>query len=243
MARVAPSPTRDRQDSEFGKVLDKAVGGNHLVSPSHTDHKATDEWKEAVTPEGKHYFYNRRTRESVWRAPSDGIIVPLPNQNQQEQLQEDKKKEQEQEQEQVTSPEETKQLAQQHNLRNKAKLNRAREQFELLVDRCLTHDENSLNRFFDFCSSELTLVQHTEGETEQCPECARVFSRGRLQKHRVGCATIRETRQPSDSARKRIVGTPMEFSFVANGTKSKVVTPHRDTLRPKTSPSLSRAPL
>ena len=236
MARIAPSPTRDRHDSEFGKVLDKVAGGNHLVSPSTADNKVIDEWKEAITPEGKHYFYNRRTRASVWRAPSDGIIVPLPNQNQRE----EKKKEQEQGQ--VTSPGKTAQQTQ-RNLRNTAMLVRAREQFESLMDRCLTHDENSLNRFLVFCTSELTIAaaQQAEGETEKCLECGRVFSRGRLKHHQIGCATIREARPPSDSARKRIVGTPMEFSFVA--TKSKVVTPHRDTIRPKTSPSLSRIPL
>jgi len=45
-------------------------------APAPTKYKSShDEWKEAVTPEGKTYFYNRRTRETSWKLPSGYSVV------------------------------------------------------------------------------------------------------------------------------------------------------------------------
>jgi hypothetical protein len=37
-----------------------------------------DEWKEAWTPVGKKYYYNRRTRKSGWRLPLSALHVKVP---------------------------------------------------------------------------------------------------------------------------------------------------------------------
>lgn len=40
-----------------------------------------EEWKEAMTPQGKKYYYNRRTRESQWKLPSNATYVCVGDNN------------------------------------------------------------------------------------------------------------------------------------------------------------------
>lgn len=77
--RVAISPTREKDDSELPRLgnLDD-IRAEYTFAPTVTP-AAQDEWKQAKTPEGKSYYYNRRTRESSWKAPTTGIIITLPS--------------------------------------------------------------------------------------------------------------------------------------------------------------------
>jgi len=47
-----------------------------------------NEWKEVGTPDGKVYYYNRRTRETSWRQPPPGsVIITIQMQQMQQNIQ------------------------------------------------------------------------------------------------------------------------------------------------------------
>jgi hypothetical protein len=66
-ARICVSPTSSRKESDFGRKL--------LEVNSELENSHADEWKEAYTEKGKRYFYNRRTRKSSWKLPSNAILI------------------------------------------------------------------------------------------------------------------------------------------------------------------------
>lgn len=332
-ARVVASPTQSKTDSDFSRRLargfDEAGGegagagagfGEQKDLPAIAPPVSTvcDEWKEAISPEGKIYYYNRRTRESSWRVPANAVIVRLDNPA-------------------PTSAAPTParlapapaavplSTASLHcpacaaplaalaaveasstpdagvfsfrrhvtaclgraiaassgsSSGSRAAISGALRDLRAAIDavgmeedldsldasssRAAPQSSDQVSRVADavfrpfpfddqlsFLSPDLLDHSHSQSESqsyadetmttvEVCPDCGRRFALGRLEKHRVGCRTINQKVVPSNSARKRIVGTPMElFLPGAAGVTPKrggsVVTPEESGLKPRSA--------
>lgn len=250
--RVAVSPTRERGDSEFSKQLALVVGVGvgsppppshpNVVSPAEA---VVDEWKQVKTPEGKFYYYNRRTRATQWRRPESGIIIPLPEERENQTTESTtlvhKKDGPVPDLETTTADDFFEQES-----RQTSPTSEAREAYEWLVSRFAV-DKACFDRFMLFVASERTIQDKIVdlscsgyNATERCPDCGRAFEAGggRLEKHLKGCRTILEKRPPTDFSRRRQAGTPMEFSSPAK-PNPVVGTDHR----PRSRPLLSTASL
>ena len=70
--RLVISPGRERGESEFARRLEQAerseLEEDRSVPADQSQHQRPDEWKAAVTSDGRTY-YNRRTRVSAWKVP------------------------------------------------------------------------------------------------------------------------------------------------------------------------------
>jgi hypothetical protein len=187
-----------------------------------------DEWKEAKTPEGKSYYYNRRTRESSWRPPNTGKIISLVGDPPLNKITPQRPVETVfQAVQQVPEPSPSTILL--GGLReNKvqspvASLEvEATEAFEFLLER-FTADHSCFLRFIDFCATERKQFEESSAvgldesqSVVQCQDCGRTFARAAsLAKHRIGCRTIQEKRTPTDFSRRRVGGTPAEFTLAS----------------------------
>ena len=249
--RVAISPTREKDDSELPRLgnLDDSRT-EYTSAPSVITPAAQDEWKQAKTPEGKSYYYNRRTRESSWKAPATGIIIPLPadSSNPKPLRVNDtnltvKGASAGGETHKVT-PAATQAFDPPKSPYNVGIVSyptmeaEAAEAFDFILERINDNDTDCFSRFLEFCANERALrtakVMEEEGLAattlvnrgqQQCPECGRSFARSEsLHKHLKGCKTIMEKRVPSDSSRRRVFGTPMD-GFVGPSASPSPSTP------------------
>lgn len=72
-----------------------------------------------------------------------------------------------------------------------------------------------------------TVDQDATTEVEVCEECGRKFAQGRLASHAKVCRSVfKEKRTPYDVRRKRLVGTPMEFTALESSKLE--ATPKKD---------------
>ena len=222
--RLAVSPTRDKEDSEFSHLLAPSTNATSKAAPVITPAPTVDEWKQTKTPDGtKTYFYNRRTRESVWKPPATGIIIPLPEEAAQQPLPI-------RDLENAIADDEMTQLdfaevtpaAAGGGLRSRrapepGDFSGAIKAFDRLLEKFAV-DHSCYDRFVEFCARELSVQSEevdTQNSREICPDCGRQFAPGRLAVHQKGCRSILEKRQPTDMSRRRIAGTPVEFASPA----------------------------
>ena len=56
---------------------DNIINSLQKVTLDDTDISRQDEWKEAQTPGGRRYYYNRRTRRSSWKLPTSAMQVNI----------------------------------------------------------------------------------------------------------------------------------------------------------------------
>lgn len=74
--RLIISPGRER--GEFARRLELAEMSEveERSTPSESSQQRPDEWKAAVTSDGRTYYYNRQTRISAWKVPVGGKLAP-----------------------------------------------------------------------------------------------------------------------------------------------------------------------
>jgi hypothetical protein len=77
-SRTVPDTRYNRSKTLSGRIgeyMDSSSGQQQ--SKSNEEKPLGDEWKEAQTPGGRRYYYNRRTRKSSWKLPPSAFLVDI----------------------------------------------------------------------------------------------------------------------------------------------------------------------
>ena len=232
-SNIKISPTRLKDESEFGKSLEECARVERgesatatqpqncsitEVNESSNEVEVIDEWKEALTSDGKIYYYNRRTRKSTWRLPPDAKLYEPPIENE----------------ENMNRQENTKVVGETASLfclycgvKDDA-LNVAEHMKS--CHQAASQVYSGENRLKALKIIQRCVLEHQqEGETiyndmkadEQCNICSRTFSSKRsLTLHMKACKAQDQRTVPFDSRQKRMNGTAMQ-QFAASSPEPK----------------------
>ncbi len=234
------SPTRSKNESEFGNQLIRnatagkdnnedcansnsvnintknAIDTNKKGNMDEKVHETIDEWKEALTGDGKIYYYNRRTRESAWNLPPNAKLYQPPVEGREQSF----SKSQE-----LFQVKEIPYLFCLYCGVKDTALNIA-EHIQNCNYQPANLEYNGKNRLRSLgIIYKCVMEQQQEGETidlrssamkekvEQCDTCGRTFALGRLNIHiRANVCKTQEKRAAFDSRQKRMNGTAMQFA-------------------------------